>query len=175
MLNKSIIYRIMKHNLKYLVPAAAVTTLFLVGCGDEDVVEAAAADYPCEGTTGNEALLGGSWKLTKEDGATISGSLFTDADGDQYTYSLIYAFECGGDFDIKQILIYTDDDQNPLIYNYEGKWDFNSADETIDINWENDFVDVYEWDFDIESVSETTLKGTLYTEADTLAREFEKL
>ena len=32
----------MKNNLKYLVPAAAVTTLFLVGCGDDDVVEAAA-------------------------------------------------------------------------------------------------------------------------------------
>ena len=94
----------MKNNLKYLVPAAAVTTLFLVGCGDDDVVEAAAADYPCEGTTGNEALLGGSWKLTKEDGGTISDSLFTDEDGDQYAYSLIYAFECGGDFDIKEIL-----------------------------------------------------------------------
>jgi len=56
----------LKNNLKYLVPAAAVTTLFLVGCGDDDVVEAAAADYPCEGTTDNEALLGGSWKLLRK-------------------------------------------------------------------------------------------------------------
>ena len=28
----------MKHNLKYLAPAAAFTTLFLVGCGDEEEV-----------------------------------------------------------------------------------------------------------------------------------------
>ena len=89
----------MKNNLKYLVPAAAVTTLFLVGCGDDDVVEA--ADYPCEGTTGNEALLGGSWKLTKENDVTVIGSEFTDEDGEKYTYSLVYAFECGGDFDIR--------------------------------------------------------------------------
>ena len=165
----------MKNNLKYLVPAAAVTTLFLVGCGDDDVVEAAAADYPCEGTTDNEALLGGSWKLTKEDGGIISDSLFTDEDGDQYSYSLIYAFECGGDFDIKTILTYTDDPEYPEIYEYEGSWDFTAADQTIGISWENDFKDVYEWDFDIESVSETILKGTLYTEADTTALEFEKI
>lgn len=169
---KSLNYSILKNNLKYLVPAAAVTTLFLVGCGDDDVVEA--ADYPCEGTTGNEALLGGSWKLTKEDGGTISDSLFTNEDGDQYAYSLIYAFECGGDFDIKEIYTYTDDEQNPIIYEYEGSWDFTAADGTIGISWESDDF-AYEWDFDIESVSETILKGTLYTESNTTALEFEKI
>ena len=163
----------MKNNLKYLVPAAAVTTLFLVGCGDDDVVEA--ADYPCEGTTGNEALLGGSWKLTKEDGGTISDSLFTNEDGDQYAYSLIYAFECGGDFDIKEIYTYTDDEQNPIIYEYEGSWDFTSADGTIGIDWTNDFNEEYEWDFEIESVSQTALKGKLYAEGDTTLQEFKKI
>jgi len=164
----------LKNNLKYLVPAAAVTTLFLVGCGDDDAVDAAATDYPCEGTSGDEALLGGSWNLTKEDGGTISDSLFTDEDGDQYTYALIYTFECGGDFDIKSIVTYTGEEQNPGVYEYEGSWDFTAADRTIGISWESDDFD-YEWDFDIESVSETTLKGTLYTELDTIAQEFEKM
>ena len=169
---KPIIYSDMKHNLKYLAPAAAVTTLFLVGCGDDDTV--AAADYPCEGTTGNEALLGGSWQLTKENDVTVIGSEFTDEDGAKYTYSLVYAFECGGDFDIKQVLIYTDD-PNPLVYEYEGSWDFTSADGTIGIDWTNDLKEEYEWDFEIESVSQTALKGKLYAEGDTTLQEFKKI
>ena len=41
----------MKHNLKYLAPATAVTTLFLLGCGEDETTP------DC---TGDEALLEGS-------------------------------------------------------------------------------------------------------------------
>ena len=54
----------MKDKLKYLVPTAAVTSLFLAGCGDDD----GATVDACAGATGTEALLAGSWTLTKEDG-----------------------------------------------------------------------------------------------------------
>jgi|TARA_B110000046_G_scaffold126829_1_gene133211 hypothetical protein len=171
----------MENKLKYLVPTAAVTSLFLIGCGDDDV---STADDSCPGTTGTEALLGGSWKMTKEDGVSTQGSEFEDEYGDKYTYTLVYKFECEGDFTIKQVLTYTDDDQNPLLYLYEGSWDFNAADETMDIAWANKSGDVYEWDFEIETVSESLLKGTLYTPeyddagetipADTVSQEFEK-
>ena len=56
---------------------------------------------------------------------------------------------------LRKSYTYTDDEQNPTIYEYEGSWDFTAADGTIGISWESDFDDAYEWDFDIESVSET--------------------
>ena len=79
----------MKHNLKHIAPAAAVTTLFLLGCGDDE------ATPDC---TGDEALLGGSWQLLKEDEVTIQGQIYTNDFGEEYTYAIVYAFECGGDF-----------------------------------------------------------------------------
>ena len=161
----------MKNKLKYIVPTAAVTSLFLVGCGDDD---GATVEDACAGATGTEALLAGSWTLTKEDGASTQGVIFEDDEGDEYTYTLVYKFECGGDFDIKQVLVYTDDAQNPLLYSYEGSWDFNSADETIDIEWTNDGGDEYEWDFEVETISESSLKGTLYADGDTAVQEFTK-
>ena len=75
----------MENKLKYLVPTAAVTSLFLIGCGDDDV---STADDSCPGTTGTEALLGGSWKMTKEDGVSTQGSEFEDEYGDKYTYKV---------------------------------------------------------------------------------------
>ena len=160
----------MKDKLNYLLPTAAVTSLFLAGCGDDEGVTVDA----CEGVTGTEALLAGSWTLTKEDGISTQGKIFEDDLGDEYTYTLVYKFECGGDFDIRQVLVYTDDAQNPLVYSYEGSWDFKSADETIDIEWTNDENDVYEWDFEVETISESSLKGSLFADGDTVLQEFTK-
>ena len=156
----------MKHNLKYLAPAAAVTTLFLLGCGDDEAIPVC---------TGDEALLGGSWQLLKEDGVTIKGKIETNTYGEEYIYALVYTFECGGDFKIRQVFSYSDDPQNPVNDLYEGTWEFDSADETISIGWKNGSQEVYEWDFEIDVVSETLLKGTLYAEADTVLQEFSKL
>ena len=142
----------------------------MAGCGDDDGVTVDA----CEGATGTEALLAGSWTLTKEDGISTQGTIFEDDLGDEYTYTLVYKFECGGDFDIRQVLVYTDDAQNPLVYSYEGSWDFKSADETIDIEWTNDENDVYEWDFEVETISESSLKGSLFADGDTVLQEFTK-
>ena len=79
----------MKHNLKTIAPAVAVSTLFLLGC-EEDV-----AKPDC---TGDEALLGGSWQLLKEDDVTTQGQIYINDSGEEYTYALVYTFECGGDF-----------------------------------------------------------------------------
>ena len=156
----------MKHNLKHIAPAAAVSTLFLLGCGEDEAIP------DC---TGDEALLGGSWQLLKEDGVTIKGKIETNDIGEEYTYALVYKFECGGDFEIRQVFSYSDDPSNPVNDLYEGTWEFDSADETISIGWTSGFGDSYDWDFKIDDVSETLLKGSLYTEEDTVLQEFTKL
>ena len=156
----------MKHNLKTIAPAVAVSTLFLLGC-EEDV-----AKPDC---TGDEALLGGSWQLLKEDDVTTQGQIYINDSGEEYTYALVYTFECGGDFKIRQVFSYSDDPQNPVNDLYEGTWEFDSADETISIGWSNGYEDSYEWAFEIDVVSETLLKGSLYTEEDTVLQEFSRL
>ena len=158
----------MNNKLKYLVPTAAATSLFLAGCGDDEVTEDA-----CPGSTGTEALLIGSWSLTKEDGESTQGKVFEDDDGD-YTYALVYKFECGGDFSIRQVFTYIDDPQNPVSDSYEGAWDFDAADESISIGWTNSYQDKYDWNFEVDMVSESLLKGTLYAEEDTVTQEFER-
>ena len=156
----------MKHNLKHIAPAAAVSTIFLLGCGEDEAIP------DC---TGDEALLGGSWQLLKEDEVTIQGQIYTNDFGEEYTYAIVYAFECGGDFKKWQVFSYSDNPQNPVNDLYEGTWEFDSADETISIGWTNGYGDSYEWDFEIDVVSETLLKGSLYTEEDTILQEFSKL
>ena len=156
----------MKHNLKTIAPAVAVSTLFLLGC-EEDV-----AKPDC---TGDEALLGGSWQLLKEDDVTTQGQIYINDSGEEYTYALVYTFECGGDFKKWQVFSYSDNPQNPVNDLYEGTWEFDSVDETISIGWTNGYGDSYEWDFEIDVVSETLLKGSLYTEEDTVLQEFSRL
>ncbi len=156
----------MKHNLKTIAPAVAVSTLFLLGC-EEDV-----AKPDC---TGDEALLGGSWQLLKEDDVTTQGQIYINDSGEEYTYALVYTFECGGDFKKWQVFSYSDNPQNPVNDLYEGTWEFDSADETISIGWSNGYEESYEWAFEIDVVSETLLKGSLYTEEDTVLQEFSRL
>ena len=105
----------------------------------------------------------------------IKGKIETNDIGEEYTYALVYKFECGGDFEIRQVFSYSDDPSNPVNDLYEGTWEFDSADETISIGWTSGFGDSYDWDFKIDDVSETLLKGSLYTEEDTVLQEFTKL
>ncbi|MAZ41283.1 MAG: hypothetical protein CMB93_00660 [Flammeovirgaceae bacterium] len=156
----------MKHNFKTIAPAVAVSTLFLLGC-EEDVTK--------PDCTGDEALLGGSWQLLKEDDVTTQGQIYINDSGEEYTYALVYTFECGGDFKKWQVFSYSDNPQNPVNDLYEGTWEFDSADETISIGWSNGYEDSYEWAFEIDVVSETLLKGSLYTEEDTVLQEFSRL
>ena len=146
------------HKLKYLAPAAAFTTLFLVGCGDEDEVST------------NKDLLIGNWNVISFDGDEYDVEICEEEGGSTYcyTYSMEFIFEADGDFILKT----TDKGNGPNgdyldVDLYEGDWEFTSAaEDNVSILIE-DFESTLGGNLNIESISKDKLSGVWSVNEDT--------
>ena len=162
----------MKRDLKkYIAPAAAFTSLFMLACSEDDaivdpsndMVDTDTVDTVDTDTISNTASLVGNWNLEKK----------TDSDGEEdvygveicpdngeycYTYEIVWSFEGDGDFTQTSSESYTEDGEDYFYeYVYEGSWEFLSEDSlrvlvTVDENLNYDILD-----FKINSITNEEL------------------
>ena len=170
----------MKRDLKkYIAPAAAFTSLFMLACSEDDAivdpsndmmdtdtldtVDTDTVDTVDTDTISNAASLVGNWNLEKK----------TDSDGEEdvygveicpdngeycYTYEIVWSFEGDGDFTQTSSESYTEDGEDYFYeYVYEGSWEFLSEDSlrvlvTVDENLNYDILD-----FKINSITNEEL------------------
>ena len=146
------------HKLKYLAPAAAFTTLFLVGCGDEDEVNT------------NKDLLIGNWNVISFDGDEYDVEICQENVGITYcyTYSMNFIFEADGDFILKTTFDGNDANGDYSdVYLYEGDWEFTSAaEDNVSILIE-DLKNTLEGNLNIKSISKDKLSGVWSVNEDT--------
>jgi len=147
---------VVNRKLKYLAPAAAFTTLFLVRCGDEDST--------------NKDLLIGNWNVISFDGDEYDVGICEDKGGSTYcyTYSMQFIFEADGDFFSKTTYKGKGPNGEDLDVDlYEGDWEFTSAaEDNVSILIE-DFESTLVGNLNIESISKDKLSGVWSVNEDT--------
>ena len=126
---------------KFLAPAAAVTSLFMIGCGEDE-------DSNILST--NTDLLVGNWNLEKVDGSVYEDDdCYENQDGEKYCYSYKMTISFAGDGDFSRIEYEqlwdgnTETKEGAEVYDYayEGSWEFISASEdTLMLISKNDWI-----------------------------------
>ena len=156
----------MKKELKkYVAPAAAFTSLFMIACSEDDVIVDPSND--------NAASLVGNWnleKMTDSDGQedVYGVEICTDIGEACYTYEMVWSFEGDGDFTQTYTNSYTENGEDYSDADvYEGSWEFLSEDSlrviTID-DYNEDDIDIDTIDLKINSITnEELLLGTTIT------------
>jgi hypothetical protein len=174
----------MKKELKkYVAPAAAFTSLFMIACSEDDVIvdpsndmvetDTVTTDTNTSDTLTNVASLVGNWnleKITDSDGQedVYGVEISTDISEACYTYEMVWSFEGDGDFTETYTTSYTENGEDYSDASvYEGSWEFLSEDSlrviTID-DYNEDDIDIDTIDLKINSITnEELLLGTTIT------------
>ena len=155
----------MKKELKkYVAPAAAFTSLFMLACSEDDVIVDPSNDA---------ASLVGNWnleKLTNSEGEedVYGVEICTDSGEACYTYEVVWSFEGDGDFTETYTESYTENGEDEsAAYVSEGSWEFLSEDSLrviiIDED-DQDEIDIDTLDLKINSITnEELLLGASFT------------
>jgi hypothetical protein len=179
----------MKKELKkYVAPAAAFTSLFMLACSEDDVIvdpsndmvdtdtvttDTVTTDTNTSDTLTNVASLVGNWnleKITDSDGQedVYGVEICTDIGEACYTYEMVWSFEGDGDFTQTYTNSYTENGEDYSDADvYEGSWEFLSEDSlrviTID-DYDEDDIYIDTLDLKINSITnEELLLGTTIT------------